>query len=252
MDATRFELGGEPLSTWIGPDSAAGDVDEAPLEYTSRGDRVPARLLRPRAPGPHPLVLALHGRGGHKAADYMDAAVLPWVRQGAAVLCIDLPLHGERHSAKMSERVTGDRAADPSLWRAMVEQGVVDLRRGLRAAAEQEAVDGGRVAFAGFSLGTIVGTVFCAVEPRVQAAALAIGGGGLGPAEVDPVRWAGAIAPRPVLFVNAEDDETIPRASAEALHAAAPHARVEWYPCGHRDLPGRALRSMWHFLRDAL
>ena len=60
-------------------------------------------------------------------------------------------------------------------------------------------------------------------------------------------------APRPVLFVNATRDDRIPRAHAEALHAAAAEPKqVLWFECGHADLPGRALKAMWGFLAPHL
>ena len=87
----------------------------------------------------------------------------------------------------------------------------------------------------------------------MRAAALAIGGGGIGPEAADPARHIARFAPRPLLFVNATRDERIPRERAEALHAAAAEPKqVLWFECGHRDLPGRALKAMWQFLAPHL
>ena len=56
-----------------------------------------------------------------------------------------------------------------------------------------------------------------------------------------------------MLFVNATRDDRIPRAHAEALHAAAAEPKqVLWFECGHADLPGRALKAMWGFLAPHL
>jgi predicted esterase len=130
---------------------------------------------------------------------------------------------------------------------------VHDLRRCLDALARLEALDSGRVAFAGLSLGAIVGAAFCAADPRPRAAALALAGGGMGPPELDPVRCVGRIAPRPVLFVNATRDATIPREAAERLHAAAGEpSEVRWFESGHADLPGQAFKAIWGFLRPHL
>jgi dienelactone hydrolase len=227
------------------------------FEYTSRGDRVAGRLLLPAdADGPRPLALVGHGAGGSKDAPYLDAAVGPWVRGGAAVASIDFPLHGERASAKLSQRVLGGLASggagDPLLL-DFAAQAVRDLERALDALALHPEVDTGRTVYAGFSLGTILGTLFCVRDPRVRAAALAIGGGGLGPEAVDPARHIARFAPRPVLFVNATRDQTIPRERAECLHAAAGEPKeVIWFDCGHADLPGKALKAMWQFLRPHL
>jgi dienelactone hydrolase len=261
--AERFRLEpDEPLAALFRrrePPPALAGARAVRFEYSSRGDRVSGRLLLPPGPdGRHPLVLVGHGAGGSKDADYLDAAVGPWVRGGAAVASIDFPLHGERASAKLSERLLASFAAPASdahaaLWLEFGAQAVVDLERALDALSAHPEVDAGRTVYAGFSLGTLLGAPFCAGEPRVRAAALAIGGGGIGPEALDPALHIAAFAPRPLLFVNATRDERIPRKHAEALHAAAGEPKqVLWFECGHAELPGRALKAMWTFLRPHL
>jgi dienelactone hydrolase len=252
----------EPLGAWLRERPGADGVRSFAFEYTSRGDRVPGRLLLPREPGGRrPLVLLQHGAGGSKDAPYLDAVRLPWVRAGAAVATVDFPLHGERTNAKLSQlllaalRPSGAAASDAAtrLWTGFVQQGVTDLHRALDALAEHPEIDVGRAGYAGLSLGTVIGSLFCAEDARVRAAALAIGGGGRGPAALDPASHVGRIAPRPVLFVNALRDATIPRSAAEALHAAAREPKqVLWFDCTHAELPGAALKAMWTFLREHL
>jgi dienelactone hydrolase len=254
MRALQFDLGTEAVAPFARALGSDAGVDESFLEYSSRGDRVPVRVLVPSdRTGACPLVVVGHGLGGDKHAAYIDAATLHWVRQGAAVAVIDFPLHGERASAKLSERVTDREQLDPDLWLDLVEQAVVDLRRLLLAVESDERIDSARVAYAGFSLGTLIGSIFCAEEERVCAAALAIGGAGIGPAGANPADWVGRIAPRPVLFLQADRDETIPREAALALHAAAgqPH-EVHWVDSDHGGLPGTALKKMWTFLAARL
>jgi fermentation-respiration switch protein FrsA (DUF1100 family) len=240
------------------PDALAG-LHVRRLEFNSGGDRVPARLVLPSRDGArHPLVLLQHGRGGSKSAEYMDHAAGPWARSGAAVLSIDFPLHGERASAKLSEKVlAGDGgrsdAGGEALWVDFARRAVMDLQRALDAAAEIPEIDRERCAYASFSLGSILGATFLGADPRPRAAALALGGGGWGPAAVDPVHHLGRFAPRPILFVNASRDETIPRSATEALYdAAGEPKRIEWFDCTHSALPGRALKAMWQFLREPL
>jgi dienelactone hydrolase len=254
----------EPISLFLREaEKPAGSptVRQLDFELSSRGDRVPGRLLLPaRRQAPLPLILAQHGVGGAKDADYMDTACLPWVRGGVAVASIDFPLHGERASAKLSEQILALFQAssdlspvDAELWICFVRQAVIDLRRSVDALSELPEVDAGRIAYAGFSLGTILGAPFCAEEARIKAAALAIGGGGIGPVASDPVGHIPRFAPRPVLFVNATRDETIPRESAEALHEAAGRPKeVLWFDCTHSELPGAALKTMWRFLKHHL
>jgi uncharacterized protein len=261
-EALFFSDPHEPLSPWLRERAApAPELRAFDLEFTSRGDRVPARLLLPaEREGRRPLVLAQHGAGGHKEAPYMDSACVPWARGGAAVLSIDFPLHGARANAKLTERLLATLAegeaadADASaVWIEFFRQGVIDLRRALDAAGAHDEVDVKRAGYVGFSLGAVLGSVFCAEDARIRATVLAIGGGGVGPTAVDPVTHVARIAPRPVLFVNALRDERVSRARAEALHqAAAEPKEVLWFDATHRDLPGAALKAIWSFLRARL
>jgi dienelactone hydrolase len=251
----------EPLATWLAPlppRPAWSGVRAFRFEYSSRGDRVPGLLLLPaEGTGPYPLVLLQHGAGGSKEAEYLDAARLPWARRGMAVASIDFPLHGERASAKLTEILLAGLARPPeqrsaaaqSLWNDFVRQCMHDLGRALDALAPHPELDAERVAYAGFSLGAILGALYAPQEPRLRGAALALGGGGFGPPALDPALHIARFAPRPLLLLNATRDERIPRPAAEALHAAAGEPKeLLWFDSGHHDLPGLALKAMWQFL----
>lgn len=242
----------EPLDLLVraGPGiSRAPEAVGRALEFTSRGDRVPARLLLPpTATAPYPVVVLQHGAGGSKRAEYLDVACAPWLRGGVAILSLDFPLHGERAEGKLAgllERPDGQR----ELGIEFARQAVHDLRRAVDALERLPELDASRLGYAGFSLGALLGTIFCAHDPRPRAAALALGGAGWGPPEVDPARHVARIAPRPTLFVNARNDATIPREAAEALHGAAREPKeVAWFDGTHTELPGAALKAMWTFL----
>jgi dienelactone hydrolase len=244
---------GEPLGLWTRRDEGLErypEVRALRIEFSSGGDRVPGRLLLPpRVEHPVPVVLLQHGAGGSMRAPYIEAAAGPWAMRGLAVASIDFPLHGERSDAKLSKLLTGGGGARGDLWLDIHRRAVIDLARTVDAVASLSEIDGERVGYAGFSLGSIIGAAFCAVDPRPRAAAFALGGGGVGPAALDPVRYVARIAPRPVLFVNAEGDTRIPRSAAEALHAAARQPKqVRWFEGTHTQLPGVALKAMWEFL----
>ncbi len=256
----------EPLALRVrdaGTHATLPDLRRLELEYSSRGDRVPGRLLLPPQPAaaPYPLVLLAHGIGGSKDAPYLDAAAGPWVRAGAAVLSIDFPLHGERVSPKMSEQLieilATPRENNPGfssfLWEEFVRQSVIDLGNALRAAEAIEEVDAANCVFAAFSLGAILGGIFCGVDPRPRAAALAIGGSGFGPSYLDPASYIAAFDPRPLLIIGAEKDDRVPRCRTEHLfEAAKPPKEIEWYDVTHGELPGVAFKRMWEFLRPHL
>ena len=190
----------------------------------------------------------------------MAQIAAPWVRGGAAVLSIDFPLHGERHSAKLSGLLRGalglegrPTPAGRLILGDFVRQAVLDLQRAVDAAGQLPELAASRLVYAGLSLGSIVGATYCSVDPRPRAAALALGGGGFGGESVDPCRFVAGFAPRPLLFVNASRDETISRAATEALFEAASEPKeILWFEAGHQDLPGRAMKAMWLFLQRHL
>jgi cephalosporin-C deacetylase-like acetyl esterase len=232
-DALRLAGYREPLGLWTRRAAAPADYPELRaqgFEFSSRGDRVTGRLLLPPVgEGPYPLVLLQHGAGGSSRAPYVEATAGPWARRGLAVGSIDFPLHGPRADQKLAEQLPS------SLLGSL------------------EVVDPDRVAYAGFSLGAMIGAAFCGLDPRPRAAALALGGAGLGPSGADPGEYVGRMAPRPLLLVNALQDEVVPHSAAEALFEAAGDPKQQlWFEAPHDQLPGTALKAMWRFLADQL
>jgi len=259
-----IEASSESPALWMRdarPPAGAPPLRARAFEYSSRGDRVPGLLLLPAdGPGPFPLALVQPGAGGSKDAAYLDAVRLRWVQRGVAVASIDFPLHGERASAKLTEQLLamlgpGARgSADGlTLFGEFARQSVTDLSRAVDALGALLEIDAARVAYVGFSLGAILGSLYVPYDARVRAAVLAVGGAGIGPPAIDPTAHIGRFAPRPLLLVNASRDERIPRSAAEALHAAAGDPKeIEWFDAGHTDLPGAALKRMWGFLATHL
>jgi dienelactone hydrolase len=230
------------------------------FEFSSGGDRVPGRLLLPAEAGSAlPVVLLQHGAGGSKEADYLVATAGPWVRRGVAVASIDFPLHGERSDAKLSDRLWSALAsrsageADVPLLDLLFRQALRDLHRAADALEALPQVDATRLAYAGFSLGSVIGCAFCARDARPRAAALALAGAGLAPSAWDATLHVGRIAPRPLLMVNTRGDEVFPRDRVEALFAAAAEPKeLRWFDGPHNRLPGEALKAMWVFLEPHL
>jgi dienelactone hydrolase len=260
-DALRLSGYREPLGLWTRPRPAPEhhpDLRAQRFEFSSRGDRVHGRLWLPPDRAECPLVLLQHGAGGSTESPYLEAAGGRWARQGAAVASIDFPLHGARADQKLATMLVASLSPDAvgdarTLVTEFARQAVVDLERALDALATFPEIDTSRVVYAGFSLGALIGAAFCALDPRPRAAALALGGAGLAPDDVDPGRYIGRFAPRPLLLVNAEDDQRIPRTAAEALRAAAGDpVEQRWFPGAHDALPGQALKAMWEFLAPAL
>lgn len=246
-------------------DADANVPRQIALEFSSRGDRVPASLLIPAlhdGAAPAPVIVLAHGLGGSRASDYMQTA-RRWAREGVAVASIDFPLHGARANAKMSERLAASaprairgeplERVDEMLWGELARQSVLDLRRLVDALETLPEIDARRLAFVGFSLGGILGCLFCGADPRPRAAALAVAGSPPPGTLLALDSWVAQIAPRPTLFVSAEGDATIPREAAERLAGAGREPKQHvWFPGSHAELPGAALKQIFAFARAHL
>lgn len=124
----------------------------------------------------------------------------------------------------------------------------------------REDVDPRRVSVVGVSLGVPFAVAAAATDRRIGGAVLLHGGGDVGtlfstavsddvPAwlaplvrslvtgatsPLEPTKYVGAIAPRPILMVNATGDDMVPRESAEALYEAAREPkRIVWLETVH-------------------
>lgn len=231
--------------------------------------RVPALLTYdPTTPAPRPVLMIQHGLMSSKDDPRLGDLAAAWAPYGFACLTIDAPLHGERAAgafdvlALLSQPYTGLR---------FVVQNVVDLRRAVDLIEARADLDARRIAYVGFSMSTFLGVQFVAMEPRVRAACLALGGAGLFhflastaagdrradqelvAALVDPLHYAGLIAPRPVLQVNSETDQVVPAALGHMLYSAlAEPKRIIWFQGAHGEFPDEVLREMRLFLSDSL
>lgn len=228
------------------------------VKYASaNGERVPAFLVLPTKPNGDkaPCIVLMHGLGQDKKALAMLWGT--FAKGGYAVLAIDALFHGER-APKTPVELFG--TAIDSTKRLLV-QTVIDLRRGIDFLESRKEIDPKRIGYVGFSMGGILGTILAGVDTRVQAPVIALAGGdwkrmaqtstlaaaikarqaqgadGIGwqPLDpVDPIHYAGRIAPRPVLFINGDNDTVVPVECGKELQAAAgPGKEVYIYKGGH-------------------
>ena len=169
---------GEPLAAWFSPlrggaalRGSAG-VREQRFECASRGDLVSGRCWWP-AETAGALVIAVHDLARAKDDPALAAAAAAWAAARAATAAIDLPLHGERHNAKLTPRaIAGARSgreADFALWRALLEQAVRDLARALDALATRGALP--PVACVAFGDSAPIAQAFASLDSRVTHAA---------------------------------------------------------------------------------
>ena len=221
------------------------------------GDLVPTVITLPETgEGPFPCVVFLHGIGQRK--DFLDEITLPFNEAGFAMASFDQYMRGARslsREASVFEEIGAfrDRAA----------RTIIDTRRLVDYLETREEIDSERIYLVGASYGAITGATAAAFEPRYKATVLVYGGGGIGkllnaPAirneigplvylarplawylmsKVDPLHYAGDIAPRPVLIQNGDHDQLISNASAYALQEACGEPKdIIWYESDHVGL----------------
>lgn len=233
------------------PPTVVEGMDVVRLQFADvDGDVVPVLLCTPAGkPGPFPVVVAVHGVTSHKAQ--MMAQVAPGLtKRGFAVLCPDLPRHGERPG---EPRSLVDRSDLGQAFK-LARRAVTDVRMTIDLAYQRPDLEtSGGVTLVGFSLGSWVNSIVGAADDRVRAMALLVGGAlDIPPlmlrlpqvAATDPRLALAHFAGRPLLLVNARQDQTVPPDWAERLFAAAPEPKEQvWYDCGHRLEPAAYERA---------
>ena len=199
---------------------------------------------------PFPTIILLHGLGDRKTVDYIEAGNQYLLDAGYAVLRLDISNHGDRFKYDYDFDLTeGYR-----YWtRDIITQTVFDLRRAVDFIHTREELDPDRIGYFGISLGGIIGTIFCSVEERVKVPVIILAGGSLnlmfgkdalsGDTKdylsiIDPINYVAKIAPRPLLMINAENDDVVPPITSKLLFKTAKEPKeIIWYPAKHHDIP---------------
>jgi predicted esterase len=231
-------------------ESLLGDLREISFSFVLDGETVPGLAYLPVGVNePMPLVLIQHPGMGSKE-DYFVADVgRGWAKRGWICVGLDAPLHGERaeHDPMALFRQT-------ERYPAIRAQFAAEVSRMIDLLAESLPVDVGRLGFAGYSLGSMLGIPAVARDGRFRAAAFClVGEGGLvgrveGP-EADVPRL-GSVAVR---VVGKLQDELIPRERTEALYDAVPGEKdIRWLPGGHFEIGPDVIRAAEEWLRAKL
>jgi fermentation-respiration switch protein FrsA (DUF1100 family) len=237
-------------STGIGPAKDGKHLTEVTL-ISDTGLRVRARV---RAEGTrsgerHPAAILLGGyKTGRKSVD------IPAETADLVLLSIEYPYTGPDRP----------RGLDWVRHFGAMRGAIVDTPPALLLAAQylysREDVDPERVTLIGVSLGVPFSVAAAATDKRIAGVALLHGGGDIasmaysafadrGPewvlralawglawvvAPLEPTRYAGDVAPRPALMVNADVDQLIPRSSVLDLYDSLRQPkRLVWLQSAH-------------------
>jgi dienelactone hydrolase len=252
------------------------------ISFESRvGERVPTVLTFPPDPkGAYPVVILLHGIGQSKK--FLEDICTPFNKAGFAMVCFDQSMRGDR------------KVEDNPWWRDVVDfrqrpwKTVNDTRRLIDYLETRADIDASRIYMVGASFGAITGTSAVALEKRIRAAVLVVGGahlptmldapvikGEVNPllhalakplacyvmAPSDPLHLAPRTAPTPLLLLNGDVDTFVtPDAGRALFDAVGEPKEIRWYPTDHpglRDGDGPVVVDMlddalaWLLERDA-
>jgi dienelactone hydrolase len=158
-----------------------GVVAERISYGTEFGMRIPAILYRPAHPsaGKAPAMVVVNGHGGDKYSWYSPWTGMLYAKAGAFVLTYDPIGEGERNSERISVTRQHDIPVPPEeMGRRMAGLMITDVRQAVSYLAQRPEVDAGRIAAAGYSMGSFVLGITCAIETRLHACVL-VGGGNL-------------------------------------------------------------------------
>lgn len=199
---------------------------------------------------PMPVIILLHGLGDRKTVDYIESGHEYFIKNGYAVFRIDIANHGDR----LEDDYEFSFMDGYKYWtRNIIIQTVFDLRRAIDLLSSFPEIDSTRIGFYGISLGGFIGTVFCAVDKRVKVPVIALAGGGFNVmlgidaltddaldyfSMIDPINYVEMISPRPLLMLNAKNDDVVPPFTTKRLFKKAKEPKkIIWYNAKHHDVP---------------
>ncbi len=259
-------------------DSLSSDV--ALRLHAANGFAVDIAVRRPVAAAPPRSRRLFVILGGQRAGK--EAALLFPDTRGTVVAAIEYPYHGAPNPKGVA--VVGQV---PAIRRAILDTPPA-LMLALDHLLAMRDVDTTRVELIGASFGAPFAAIVAALDQRVtrlwllhaaadpyrllehnmhnyigvaplRATAAGIANVLIAGPRLDPARWVARVAPRPVIMINALEDERIPRVLVDRLYASAaePKAR-HWLPGLHmqrnrRDVLGALVDTVMAFAqRDSL
>lgn len=228
----------------------------------AKGASVPFHLMLPHsasADTPIPCVVLVHGK--EMNIGQMIPVMMLFAARGYASVAPEIVGHGARYDA--NSPLFGE---DMMRLRDGLLESSQDVRRTIDFLVTVPEIDKSRIGLLGLSLGTSIGGVVAGLDDRVSTAVFGVGGADwkiiLNQSQesyprkrragrpiteeewaaletVDPGKFIGHMAPRPVLMINGTQDDIMPRDAAEALFKAANEPKKQvWVEAGHMVEPG--------------
>jgi dienelactone hydrolase len=249
---------------------------------STHDERVLATVITPapggaHGDGPWPAVILQHGstpmgrHGNVTATPALPDPVGPrWAASGLVVVAVDAYGFGSREAPDNRGRLTPTRPDLMFRTRDQRMQAIQDLMRTVDYLQTRPDVRHDAIGYHGVSMGCRVGVPFIALDRRVAAASLFVGGSGdysrfmtegtefadLAADEAtinaltDPLTFAPLTGHVPKFVVNGERDEVVRgREPAERLHEAlAGPTEVRWFDGGHGEFGPALVEEARQFL----
>ncbi|SRR5581483_903920 len=171
-----------PQPKGYGQFSPAAGVDADRVIYsTDYSLRIPAIVYHPAGATitKHPALVVVNGHGGDKSSWYTYWAGILYARAGAIVLTYDPIGEYERNAERRSStNQHDDYIAPDDMARRMGGLMVTDVMQAVSYLLTRKDVDPKRIAVMGYSMGSFISSLACAIDTRVHACVL-VGGGDL-------------------------------------------------------------------------
>ncbi|MGL6075416.1 MAG: alpha/beta hydrolase family protein [Fimbriiglobus sp.] len=177
-------------------------------------------------------------------------------------ICMTMPYYGPRRPDEKTHGRQRFLSLDVEGSKTNIRQCILDARRAVAWLAEQPEVDASRLGVVGTSLGSFMGGILAASEPRLKSACLLLGGGGLVDAfsthpaggivtealkaagltreglqkiiaTVDPLTYAEQLKTKRLLLIGAKNDEIVPAKAMQNLWLATGKPPILWFEATH-------------------